>query len=94
MPMVKSTFMGQQRQLNKRRMRYQLCWLVLLAAVLVPCAVADPVTGEQPQDPPVTEPAERKAPADTAKPPPAPKPTFTPSEQIEADSAVSFPVDI
>jgi hypothetical protein len=81
-------------RINNRQVHCRRCWLVLLAAVFVPCAVADPVTGEQPQDPPVTEPAERKAPADTRKPPPAPAPTFTPSEQIEADSAVSFPVDI
>jgi hypothetical protein len=81
-------------RIDNRPLHCSLCRLLLLAALFIPCAVADPVTREQPQDPPVTEPAERKAPADTAKPPPAPKPTFTPSEQIEADSAVSFPVDI
>lgn len=79
---------------DNRQVHCRLRWLVLLAVVFIPCAVADPVTGEQPQDPPVTEPAERKVPAGTAKQPPAPAPTFTPSEQIEADSAVSFPVDI
>ena len=34
-------------------------------------------------------------PADSGKPKtPAPAPTFTPSEKVGADSAVSFPVDI
>ncbi|MFV1972175.1 MAG: hypothetical protein ACC648_00530 [Thiohalobacterales bacterium] len=80
--------------LKNRQTRYQLCSLVLLAAVFIPCAGADPVTGQQPQAPPVTEPAERKVPAGPAQQPPAPAPTFTPSEQIGADSAVSFPVDI
>jgi hypothetical protein len=81
-------------RIDNRQVHCRLCRLVLLAAVLVPCAVADPVPGEQPQAPPVTEPAEPGESAGTAQQPPAPAPTFTPSEQIEADSAVSFPVDI
>jgi len=81
-------------RIDNRQVHCSLCRLVLLAAVFIPCAVADPVTGEQPRDPPVTEPAEREAPAAPAKKSSAPKPTFTPSEQIGADSAVSFPVDI
>jgi hypothetical protein len=81
-------------RINKKPSRIRLCWLVLLPAAFIPCAVADPVAGQQPQAPPVTEPAERKVPAGTAEKPPAPAPTFTPSEQIGADSAVSFPVDI
>lgn len=81
-------------RIDNRQVHCRLCRLVLLAAVFIPCAVADPVTGDQPSDPPETEKSERKAPAGTAQQPPAPKPTFTPSEQIGADSAVSFPVDI
>jgi hypothetical protein len=80
--------------IDHRQVPRNLCRLVLLAALLVPCAVADPVTGEPPQEPPVTEPPEPGEPAGTAQQRPAPAPTFTPSEQIEADSAVSFPVDI
>jgi hypothetical protein len=79
---------------NSRQEHCRLCRLVLLAAVFVPPAVADPVPGEQPQEPPVTQPAEPGEPAGAAEKPPAPAPTFTPSEQIEADSTVSFPVDI
>jgi len=81
-------------RINNSQVPRRLCWLMLLAAVFIPCAGADPVTGDQPQEAPVTEPAERKVPAETAGKPPAPAPTFTPSEQIGADSAVSFPVDI
>lgn len=40
------------------------------------------------------KPAAVTAPADDAQQPSAPAPTFTPSEKIGADSAVSFPVDI
>ena len=79
---------------DNRQARYPLCRLVLLAALCIPCAGAEPVTGEQPQAPPVTEPAERTVPAGTAKKLPAPASTFKPSEEIGADSVVSFPVDI
>ncbi len=81
-------------RIDNRQVRYPLCRLVLLAALCIPCAGAEPVTGEQPQAPPVTEPAERTVPAGTAKKLPAPASTFKPSEEIGADSVVSFPVDI
>jgi len=39
--------------------------------------------------------AQQQSPADKSTPQrPAPAPTFTPSEKVGADSAVSFPVDI
>jgi len=79
---------------DKRRAQFRLCWLVLLPATVMPYAMADPVAGQPPQVPPVTEPAERKLPTAPVKKPPVPSPTFKPSEQIGADSAVSFPVDI
>ena len=87
-------FMGQQWRINKKPSWVRLSWLVLLAAAFMPYTMADPVTGEQPQAPPVSAPAEPRVPAATAEKPPAPAPTFKPSEQIGADSAVSFPVDI
>jgi len=86
--------MWHKRRIYKKQLRIRLSWLVLLSTAFIPYAVADPVPGEQPQEPPVTEPAEPGEPAGAAGKPPAPAPTFTPSEQIEADSTVSFPVDI
>jgi|GEM_PF-1911738 len=77
-----------------RRLGVRLCWLVLLLAAVLPYALADPVAGKPPQAPPVTEPAGHQPPTGPAKKPAAPKSTFTPSEKIGADSAVSFPVDI
>jgi hypothetical protein len=83
--------MKQQWHNYKRRSRYRLSWQVLLLAIYILTANADPVPGKQP-DLPAAKPAEREAPAEKSQP--APAPTFTPSEQIGADSAVSFPVDI
>lgn len=73
-------------------MRRRLLFLVILVAA----------AGAYAQSPPEQEKASGAAPpgvesdsGDRAgKRPPAPAATFTPTEKIEADSAVSFPVDI
>jgi hypothetical protein len=73
-------------------MRRQL----LLFAILVAAAGAHALTPpEQEQDSGEAAP-EVKSDSDqrTRKAVPAPAATFTPTEKIEADSAVSFPVDI
>ncbi len=70
----------------------RVMWLALVLAVAP--AHAEPPAGES------TRPAAGRA--DTPRPPPAgskktpgkPAGSFTPSEQVGADSAVSFPVDI
>ena len=62
---------------------------ILLAGSLF-AAVAEDSNLDEEQ--PVTQPAQ---PADSSKPKaPAPAKSFTPSEKVGADSAVSFPVDI
>jgi predicted component of type VI protein secretion system len=62
---------------------------VLLAVTLVAAAAED-------NDPDAEQPVEQqqKPAAVSAPQRPAPSPTFTPSEKVGADSAVSFPVDI
>ncbi|MGI9321797.1 MAG: hypothetical protein ACR2O5_10320 [Thiogranum sp.] len=73
-------------------MRHQLLFPVILVAA----------AGVYAQSPPEQEKAGGAAPPEvetdsgdrTGKKPPAPAATFTPTEKIEADSAVSFPVDI
>lgn len=61
------------------------CLLQLSGAVLA-------AQGEAQQ--PTDKNAGQSAPPDDRPRPPAPADTFTPSEKIGADSAVSFPVDI
>ena len=87
----------------------QGCRSALLAlAVLLALAGVQPVlagedaTAVAPRQAPATEttPGAASGPAGNAAPPPAsdgrpaPQPGFTPSEEIGADSVVSFPVDI
>ncbi len=70
-------------------------WFVLLlfGLVAVPALAEDTLTQEQQQGGEETASRTGKAePRDSA--PAAPAPTFTPSEKVSADSAVSFPVDI
>jgi hypothetical protein len=55
-------------------------------------ARAQPPEEQRPQ--PAEGSTERPATAKEDRREPAPAPTFTPSEKIQADSAVSFPVDI
>ncbi len=62
--------------------------LMLVAAAAH--AVEPPTAGQTPID----KPADAPAPARDKHKPAAPASTFTPSEKIGADSAVSFPVDI
>jgi len=62
---------------------------ILFAGTLF-AAVAEDDAAEAEQQAP-----QRPGPADSGKPKtPAPAKTFTPSEKVGADSAVSFPVDI
>ena len=62
---------------------------ILLAGTLF-AAVAEEDTAKAAQQAP-----QQPGPADSGKPKtPAPAKTFTPSEKVGADSAVSFPVDI
>ena len=63
---------------------------VLLAGTLL---AATPAAARRKDDDQET--TAQSKPADSSKPKtPAPAPTFTPSEKVGADSAVSFPVDI
>ena len=62
---------------------------ILLAGTLFAATAEDNDTGSEQQTP------QQANPADSGKPKtPAPAKTFTPSEKVGADSAVSFPVDI
>lgn len=66
------------------------CLLLTVMALPVPAFAAEP---EQTQELPPTKPPQAEAvPQD--KPRVTPSSTFTPSEQIKADSSVPFPVDI
>jgi len=69
-----------------------LVLLMLLTAA--PATSAPPAPAPQAQTPPASAPAATRAAADVRQKSPAPAATFTPSERIGADSAVSFPVDI
>ena len=66
---------------------------MLLAGTLFAAAAA---AAAEDSNPDTEQQAPQQAkPADSGKPKtPAPAPTFTPSEKVGADSAVSFPVDI
>lgn len=67
-----------------------------IALCLVSCAAAatdDEVGPEAPEATKPTEPRQTQ-PVPSRRPAPAPQATFTPSEQIRADSSVPFPVDI
>ena len=62
---------------------------MLLAGTLYAAAAEDTDTDSEQQ------PSQQAKPADSGKPStPAPAKSFTPSEKVGADSAVSFPVDI
>ena len=62
---------------------------MLLAGTLLAAAAEDSNTDSEQQTP------QQAKPDDSGKPKtPAPAKTFTPSEKVGADSAVSFPVDI
>jgi len=65
---------------------------LLVACLLQLSGAALAAQGDEP--PPPATPAGQSAPPDDKPRPPAPAGTFTPSEKIGADSAVSFPVDI
>ena len=69
-----------------------LILLMLLIAALA--ASAPPASAPQAQTPPASAPASPRAGVGDEQKSPAPAATFTPSERIGADSAVSFPVDI
>jgi hypothetical protein len=71
---------------------YKACFILLLSSLVAAPAVAED-SPQQPQGAGETSPraASREKPA--AKPA-APASTFKPSEEVSADSAVSFPVDI
>jgi hypothetical protein len=66
--------------------------LVLLLAATESHALRPPDSRDRP--PEKATPAEQKPVDENRRKPSAPASTFTPSEKIEADSAVSFPVDI
>ena len=71
-------------------------YLLLIPAVMLGLAslhAAPPAPQERPARD-TARPAEQKAPGQTRKQSPKPARSFTPSEKIGADSAVSFPVDI
>ena len=73
---------------------YKHCLILLLSSLVASTALAeDPAGQEQQQE---TEQTTRQA-GTKQQPqakPAAPASTFTPSEKVSADSAVSFPVDI
>ena len=73
---------------------YKHCLILLLSSLVASTALAeDPAGQEQQQE---TEQTTRQA-GTKQQPrakPAAPASTFTPSEEVSADSAVSFPVDI
>lgn len=73
---------------------YKHCFILLLSSLVASTALAeDPAGQEQQQE---TEQTTRQA-GTKQQPqakPAAPASTFTPSEEVSADSAVSFPVDI
>ena len=69
-----------------------LVLLMLLTAA--PAVSAPPAPVPQGQTPPASAPAATRAAADGRQKSSAPATTFTPTEKIKADSAVSFPVDI
>ena len=66
---------------------------LLLASVLTLAAPVHSAEEKQPKPPPPAESPQVQLPPRQARTPP-PAATFTPSEQIKADSSVSFPVDI
>ena len=73
-------------------MRRQFLFLVILVAAAGAYALSPP---EQEKAGGAAPPGVESDSGDRAgKKPPAPAATFTPTEKIEADSAVSFPVDI
>jgi hypothetical protein len=69
-----------------------LVLLMLLTAA--PATSAPPAPAPQAQTLPASAPAATRAAVDGRQKSSAPAATFTPSEKIKADSAVSFPVDI
>ena len=68
-------------------------FIAALAGCLMLATAAAQSPPNEEQLPP-DRPAVARQPADDGHKPSAPAPTFTPSEKIGADSAVSFPVDI
>ncbi|MGD2113384.1 MAG: hypothetical protein PVI50_08360 [Gammaproteobacteria bacterium] len=88
----------------EHRLRHTRVALALLLAVAgaQPAFPADTEAVRQPQARPAAEaapgaptgPAGSSAPPRAGEPRPVPRPDFTPSEEIGADSVVSFPVDI
>lgn len=83
-----------------RRLRPVLA--VLFALAMLPCALAGEEGAQAPRQtttepaPPATAsgPRGHSGPERNAGAPQGPQPVFTPSEEIGADSVVSFPVDI
>ncbi|UCC55404.1 MAG: hypothetical protein JSU75_08505 [Gammaproteobacteria bacterium] len=72
----------------------RLAAAVLLVLVAAPAGSAEPDTDRRPAVPQEAEPPKPAEPERTRQKSPGPASSFTPSEQIGADSAVSFPVDI
>ncbi len=72
----------------------RLAVAMLLLVVAAPAGSADPETERRPAVPPEAEPPAPAEPEPAMQKSPGPASSFTPSEQIGADSAVSFPVDI
>jgi hypothetical protein len=72
----------------------RLAAAILLVLVAAPAGSADPDTDRSPAVTPQAEPPEPAKPEPSPQESPRPASSFTPSEQIGADSAVSFPVDI
>ena len=67
--------------------------ITLLAIAFGTLAAEDAVQSKQPEPAEATEPRQ-VPPAPARSPAQGPASTFTPSEQIKADSSVPFPVDI
>jgi hypothetical protein len=68
--------------------------VLLMLLIAAPATSAPPAPARPTQTPPVSAPASTRAGAEGRQKSSAPAATFTPSEKIKADSAVSFPVDI
>ncbi len=76
-------------------MRRQLLFLVLLPGAVELYALTPPSAEDSADRQAVPQTQEDKVePVRQGATAPAPAPTFSPTETIEADSAVSFPVDI
>jgi len=97
-------------QMNKHRQHRLLYWalpaLALLAAAFLPAVLAQtqneppaqtptaPATTRAPELPPMVETDNSQQTADPNSTRSKPLTTFKPTEKIQADSAVAFPIDI